>query len=145
MSIKTFVFTVLLSNIVFFSSCDENTGSVPDVYVDIYLEYIDSDPQYSDLRTTGGYIYITGGVSGIIVYRSSPEEFRAYDRACPYDPDCGRVTVDDANFYAVDTLCCGSKFSLLLDGAVSQGPAQFPLKQYNCIYDPNTQVLHIKN
>ena len=143
--IKTRNYTVLVLFLLIFSACDENKSPIPVVPVDIYLEGINSDPQYYDLQNLGGYVYITGGVSGIIVYRSSADEFKAYERACPYDPDCGRITVDSGNLNAIDSLCCHSEFSLLLDGAVSQGPAQFPLRQYQRIYDPNNQVLHIKN
>ena len=142
-NIKTVFYVLLLPYLFSFSACDENKNPIPDVYVDIKINL--SDNLYYDLQTVGGYVYITGGVNGIIIYRNSDDEFNAYERTCPYDPDCGRVTVAEGSFNAVDSLCCKSEFSLLLDGAVSQGPAQFPLKQYNCIYDRNAQILHIKN
>ncbi len=143
LNIKTVIYLILLSNIALFSSCDENTNPIPNVYVDIYIDL--TDPLYYDLQSVGGYVYITGGVNGILIYRSSADEFSAYERTCPYDPDCGRVSVDEGNLVAVDTVCCKSEFSLLLDGAVSQGPSEFPLKSYVCVYDRNAQILHIKN
>ena len=142
-NIKTCFSFVLLLNLFLFSSCDENKNPIPTVYVDIYIDL--NDTQYYDLQSVGGYVYITGGVNGILIYRSSADEFRAYDRTCPYDPDIGRVIVNDARLNAVDSVGCKSEFSLLLDGAVSQGPSQFPLKAYTCIYDINAQILHIKN
>ncbi|MCD6556294.1 MAG: hypothetical protein J7K64_03790 [Bacteroidales bacterium] len=142
-NIKTWFSFVLLLNLFLFSSCEENKNPIPTVYVDIYIDL--NDPLYYDLQSVGSYVYITGGVNGILIYRSSADEFRAYDRTCPYDPDIGRVVVDDANLNAVDSVGCKSEFSLLLDGAVSQGPSQFPLKAYTCIYDMNAQMLHIKN
>ncbi len=142
-NIKTCFSFVLLLNLFLFSSCDENKNPIPTVYVDIYIDL--NDTQYYDLQSVGGYVYITGGVNGILIYRSSADEFRAYDRTCPYDPDIGRVIVNDSRLNAVDSVGCKSEFSLLLDGAVSQGPSQFPLKAYTCIYDINAQILHIKN
>ncbi len=142
-NIKTWFSFVLLLNLFLFSSCDENKNPIPTVYVDIYIDL--NDPLYYDLQSVGSYVYITGGVNGILIYRSSADEFRAYERTCPYDPDCGIVSVDEASLNAVDSLCCKSEFSLLLDGAVSQGPSQFPLRAYTCIYDMNAQILHIKN
>ncbi len=141
--IKTGFYFILLLSLFLFSSCDGNKNPIPNVYVDIYIDL--TDPLYYDLQSIGNYVYITGGVNGILIYRSSADEFRAYDRTCPYDPDIGRIVVDDANLNAIDSVGCKSEFSLLLDGAVSQGPAQFPLKQYTCIYDNNAQILHIKN
>jgi len=143
LNIKTVIYFFLLSNIALFSSCDENKNPIPNVYVDIYIDL--TDPLYYDLQSVGGYVYITGGVNGILIYRSSADEFKAYERTCPYDPDCGKVSVDEASLNAVDTLCCKSEFSLLLDGTVSQGPSEFPLKAYTCFYDQNAQILHIKN
>ena len=143
LNIKVLIYIILLSNIALFFSCDENKNPIPIVPVDFYIDL--KLPDYYNLQSVGGYVYVTGGVNGILIYRSSADEFRAYERTCPYDPDCGRVSVDERNFVAVDTVCCKSEFSLLLDGAVSQGPAQYPLKQYTCIYDQNAQILHIKN
>jgi len=142
-NIKTWFSFVLLLNLFLFSSCDENKNPIPTVYVDIYIDL--NDPLYYDLQSVGGYVYITGGVNGILIYRSSADDFNAYERTCPYDPDCGIVSVDEASLNAVDSVCCKSEFSLLLDGAVSQGPSQFPLKAYSCFYDMNAQILHIKN
>ena len=37
-------------------------------------------PEYQELNDVGGWVYITGGQDGIIVYRLSLDEFMAYDR-----------------------------------------------------------------
>jgi hypothetical protein len=124
-------------------SCDKNKSQIPNVYVDIYIDL--TDPLYSDLQVPGNFVYITGGVNGIILYRSSMDEFNAFERTCPYDPDCGKVTVDESSYTAIDTVCCGSEFTLLNDGMVTQGPSQFPLKSYYCSYDLNSNILHITN
>ncbi len=138
---SSIVVLTLLSVLVL--SCDKNKSQIPNVYVDIYIDL--TDPLYSDLQLPGNFVYITGGVNGIILYRSSSDEFNAFERTCPYDPDCGKVTVDESSYTAIDTVCCGSEFSLLLDGTVTQGPSQFPLKSYYCSYDLNSNILHITN
>ena len=110
--IKTVIFTLFLITVSYLFSCDENQSKIPNVYVDL------TNPIYNDLSNIGGYVYVTGGVSGILVYHSSLDEYQAYERTCPYDPDCGKVYVDEINFNAVDSVCCGSEFSLLLNGTV---------------------------
>jgi hypothetical protein len=142
MQTKQWIF-VVLAIILPVLSCDKNHSQIPNVYVDIYIDL--TDPLYSDIQLPGNYVYVTGGVNGIIVYRNSTDEFSAYERTCPYDPDCGKVYVDMDNFTAADTVCCGSEFSLLIDGAKTQGPSVYPLKSYQCSYDLNSNMLHITN
>lgn len=119
---------------------DVNNG-VPITPVDIYL--YTNNPSFVNLNGVGGWVYITGGVRGILVYRKSPSEFMAYDRNCTYQSSdaCATVVVDATNILATDT-CCHSKFSMY-DGSVTQAPAGLPLKAYNTTFDGN--VLHIYN
>ena len=135
---------ILLFIVVGFFSCDKNQSKIPLVVVDIWIDL--TDPLYYDLQQVGNYAYITGGVNGIIVYRSSVDEFSAYERTCPHDPECGKVFMDEKSLLtAVDTICCGSEFLLMVDGAVFSGPSKYPLKKYYCEYGVNSQILHIKN
>ena len=87
------------------------------------------------ISVPGTWTYINGGSRGIIIYRVSNEEFRAFDRHCTYDSgnSCALVSVDATNITGVDE-CCGSTF-ILTDGSVTQGPASLPLKQYQTSYD----------
>lgn len=137
------IFLSVLLSITFIFSCKETQDTIPTVYVDIQIDL--TDPQYYELNTIGSYVYITGGVNGIILYRLSADEFKAYERTCPYDPECGKVFVDDYNFLAIDTICCGSEFSLMIDGAVTEGPSLLPLRNYTAIYNQNLQMLRITN
>lgn len=124
-------------------SCDkEEEGDIPDVPVDIYINV--NKPSYSDLQTTGGWVYLTGGSKGIIVYRRSSREFMAYDRHCTYRPNknCGRAQVDSSNIKIHCRPCSGSEYSIM-DGSVLKGPASRPLKQYGTRFDGD--VLHIYN
>lgn len=96
------------------------------VNVEINLRAIDSAP----LQLVGGYIYVDGGVRGIIVRRESQNEYSAFERNCPYRPQdaCALVEMNDTGFYMED-LCCGSTFDL--SGFPTAGPATLPMKKYN--------------
>ena len=109
------------------------------VQIEINLNF----PEYNALLITGGWAYITGGSEGLIVYRRGVNEFTALDRHCTYQVEnlC-RVTVDDSQVMARDTMCCQSAF-LLLDGSVVQGPAALGLKQYHTTF--NGTILRIFN
>ncbi len=124
------------------AACKKDTDNgVPITPVDIYL--YTNNPSFVNLNGVGGWVYVTGGVRGILVYRKSPSEFMAYDRNCTYQSSdaCATVVVDATNILATDT-CCHSKFSMY-DGSVTQAPAGLPLKAYNTTFDGN--VLHIYN
>jgi len=142
-SIKTGKVIILLLLILCFFSCDEKQNPVPNVYVDILIPL--NDPQYSSITVPGNFLYLTGGVNGILLIHTVDDQYKAYDRTCTYDPDCGTVSYNENTFRATDTVCCGSEFSMLVDGIVEQGPAEFPLKQYACIYNQNSNTLQIRN
>ena len=132
-----------LALMLLFFSCKFEQSEIPNVPVNIRLNL--DDPQYYELQVTGNAVYITGGVNGIIVYRRSSDEFVAYERTCPYDPDCGKVTFDEDIFFAQDTVCCNSKFSLDVDGAVVEGDSKFPLRIYSATYYENLNIVEIAN
>lgn len=124
------------------TSCKKDTiDVVPNVYVNIYI--YTTDPEFVNLNAVGGWVYITGGSRGIVVYRNSIEEFMAYDRHCTYEPinSCARIEMEQSNITAVDS-CCGSKF-VITDGSVITGPASLPLKRYQAKLEGST--LHIFN
>ncbi len=111
-------------------------GGVPLTNVNISINV--NNPSYADIAVTGGWLYLSGGSQGIIVYRSSPDDFVAMDRHCPYQTaELCRVIVDDSNIIARDTACCQSAF-LILDGSVSEGPSALPLQRYNTSFNGTT-------
>lgn len=124
------------------SSCKKDEkGGVPLTGVNININV--NLPEYNDLAVPGGWVYLTGGSQGLIVYRKSTDEFVAMDRHCPYRPeDVCKVVVDESEVIARDTACCHSAF-LLLDGSVTEGPAALGLKRYNTTFNGTT--LHIFN
>lgn len=127
---KIFIFSVLLITCSF--SCDKETEgtSIPYVYVNFSIY-----PNTLDFIPDGGWVTVSGGYKGIIIYRPMHEEFLAFERACPYDPleDSARLEVETSGIIAVDPHC-GSRF-LLTDGSPVEGPATISLKQYRTRYD----------
>ncbi|HEX7411951.1 MAG TPA: hypothetical protein VF298_07415 [Bacteroidales bacterium] len=125
---------------IFLVSCRKDSASsrVPYVYVNIQLY-----PNSIDFIPTSGWVYVTGGNRGIIVYRMTENEFFAYDRTCPYDPEnlAARVRIDPSGVIVVDTVC-GSKY-ILTTGYPISGPSKSPLLQYRTSYDG--EVLYISN
>ena len=125
--------TVLLSS----NSCERrNASGIP--YVPVNYQLTVSNPEFAPLLAVGGWLYIGGGSRGIIIFRATPEEFRAFDRHCTFqvEENC-RVNVDNTDIAAIDSDCCDSKF-LLFDGAPIDGPAPVGLHQYNTQFDGNT-------
>ncbi len=136
---------LLLVSILFTSvSCKKKKNKdefIPYVYVDFYITV--SNPQFIKLSAVGGWVYVTGGSKGIIIYRKSNDEFQAYDRHCPYLPQgsCGLLSVSAATTTAIDS-CCGSEF-LLVDGSVLKQPSSYPMLRYQSIFDGNQ--IHVFN
>lgn len=119
---------------------DVNVSPVPNVPVDVEVNLNDIDNV--DLKQIGGYIYVPGGVRGIIVYRLSQNEYKAYDRNCTFQSEdaCATVSFHASGFYIEDT-CCESVFDL--NGFPTGGPAEFPLKEYRISQSNN--ILFITN
>jgi hypothetical protein len=89
-------------------------------------------PEYQALNTTG-FVYINGGVRGIILHRLTSSSYVAYERNCTYQPNeaCATVEMHSSNLYLFDP-CCNSTFELST-GNPSGGPAWRPLRQYETI------------
>ena len=130
-------FLVLL---ILLTSCNrERQQPIPYIYVN-YTVYL-NNPSNSHLRVPGGHSVIEGqGNHGIFLYRRTlgdSDDFVAYDRTCSNEPlgNC-IVELDDSEFYLVCP-CCSSKFSVF-DGYPAEGPAKWPLKEYQTSLGSNT-------
>ena len=123
-------------------SCEKNTNNFPHAHVNLNL-FI-NNPEYFDLGTPGGWMYITGGVGGILLYRQNFDQFIAYDRASPFNPtsDCP-IEVTNDNIIISDP--CSKSLFLITDGSVFQGPATQALMRYNTYYNDQSQNLIISN
>lgn len=116
---------------------EDEQHPVPLVPVDfrINLEF-----QYIELNSIGGHVNVYGGFGGIVIYRMSIDEFTAFDRACPFDPQDvnARIIVEDSPLAKCNV--CESVY-LLLDGSPVSGPTRHPLRQYRTVYsDPYLYV-----
>ena len=119
---------------------DKNQQHIP--YVDVNITKNIDNPDMIDIKTIGGWTYLTGGSKGILLYRKDQQTIMAYDRHSPYRPEDGcRVSVDSTDVFAMDP-CSQSRF-LLTDGFPVEGPADRPLLQYNTTF--NGSILFITN
>src|SRR4051812_25917418 len=71
---------------------------VPSVAVQINM--YPNDPLNFNLKAIGGWMYVSGGINGLVVYRKSEEEFVAIERTSPQSPDnpAAKVMVLNDNF-----------------------------------------------
>ncbi len=137
---KSILFSFVLVFIL--STCTKDQDVIPNIVVDVTINI--HQPAYVNLTPVGGWVYVNGGLKGIVVYKKGPDEYAAYERNCPYQPSnkCA-VIVESSNIIAIDS-CCGSRFQLT-DGIVIKGPASRGLKQYTSTYNSNNGDLHIYN
>ncbi len=129
-----FAYILIFASLLTITSCrKENSSQVPLVAVDITINL--NDPQFINLAVPTGWIYLTGGSMGLIVYRNNNTDFTCYDRHSPYNVDeyC-RVSVSDDNITAIDE--CSDSQWVLTDGQVVLGPAEAPLRAYQTNYNP---------
>jgi len=115
-------------------SCDKNKKNIiPYVTVDFTIDILSTF--YTELTSVGGWVNVTGGYKGILIYRLSMDEFLAFDRCCSYNPQdpCEIIEMEESGLTMIDS-CCGSRF-LILDGSPIEGPATRMLRQYRTMYD----------
>ncbi|MBY0425824.1 MAG: hypothetical protein K2Q22_09325 [Cytophagales bacterium] len=117
-----------------------DTDYIPNTVVNVQINL--NDITYSKLKVDKGWVYLNGGLRGIIVYREAASNYKAFERMCSYKPSntCARVKVDGSNFYMLDS-CCSSYFDF--SGNPTSGPAFRPLKQYLVTQD--NYILYINN
>jgi nitrite reductase/ring-hydroxylating ferredoxin subunit len=127
-------------SLLFFSACgdEEPQGSIP--YVPVFLEINLDDLRYQNLHT-GGWVYLQGGIKGIVVIKESESRYLAFERTCPYQPqdECAQVAMHSTGIYLHDDVCCGSRFDLR--GQVLNGPATQGLRPYATSKNGNYLVI----
>ncbi|MBG0781029.1 MAG: hypothetical protein H0S84_02040 [Bacteroidales bacterium] len=143
-----FSFVIIL--IITASSCskEEINPNDPRAYINFTID--PNSTVYHELNTVGGWMYLTADPPsrGVIVYRMSQNEFLAYDRIPPNEPDrcctgneCTRLIVGEYYPMAYDE--CNDISYLLLNGSIVEGDGKWPLIQYQTTY--NGQLLRIFN
>jgi len=126
------------------SSCNKNGANpVPNIPFDITIDI--NLPSYSNLFGVGGWAYVNGGSRGIVVYRRAIDEFVAFDRHSPADPEgtCFLPLFPDSeNFLQLNDTCSAATFSLYDGSPISN--SQFGLRQYRTVFN-GTNLLRIYN
>lgn len=134
----------LLLTLVIFSGCrKERNHPVPSIPFDFQIDL--SLPSYQPLTGTGGWAYVNGGLKGIIVYRRSFDEFVAWERQSPTDPEgaCSTgLTPNEDNFLQLDDPCSDATFSMY-DGS-PMANSEWGLRGYRCQWD-GSNLLRISN
>jgi len=152
---KIVIFLILIFPATFLISCKKNKNDViPDVYVDFYISL--NDPEFFDLNAIGNSKIITSSTNnlgyraagydnnGIILYRSLPEEFNAYDRTCPYDFAVNGISTPvNVDFTLAICPRCSTNYALSSFGTPISGPGRYPLKNYRTAFDG--QSVHVWN
>lgn len=137
MKVQLILFLMIFGTLV---GCKKNKiHPVPDIPFDITIDI--NLPSYNALIGVGGYAYVNGGSRGLIVYRRSIEEFVAFDRHSPADPDavCPEPLYPDPdNFLVLVDSCSNATFSLY-DGSPISG-SEFGLRQYQTSYNGSNLV-----
>ncbi|MBC7388900.1 MAG: hypothetical protein H7329_06805 [Opitutaceae bacterium] len=119
----------------FYVSCKKKKSDDPANVICTYVPtYIDTVVNITDIKLmslkTVGYAYVKASNRGIIIYKVSDTEYRAFDRASSYkmaEVGC-QLKVDPSVFFMRDT-CSGSAFDF--NGNVIKEPAICPLLQYS--------------
>ena len=134
--------------------CSEKENTLPLAPIDITID--PNSTMYQELNVVGGWLYlgeehgVVAPSRGLIVHRLTTEDFVAFERTPPYEPDsccnangtnCSKLVVVYEDYNIVDP-CTGSKY-LLLDGSVVSSPSNMPLGTYFTEY--NGDVLYIHN
>jgi hypothetical protein len=126
------------------SKCsNQNQHPVPYVPVDVTINL--QLPSYSELQGVGGWAYVNGGSRGIIVYRKNIDQFVAFDRHSPADPDgtCSLPLFPDSqNFLQLKDTCNNAIFSLYDGSPVSN--CSYGLRAYATQFNGN-ELLRIYN
>ena len=131
---------VALGLIIFATGCEPQIqNEIP--YVNVEIDINLNDTEFNDLRIDGGYVYILGGVRGIIIYRASEDDYRAFERNSPVNATsaCSVIDVDVSGLFMIDP-CHNVLFNF--NGQPISGNS-FPMLQYGTILDNNW--LYIRN
>jgi len=142
LKIKIFIISVLF--LFTYSSCRKDNFRFPYVIISANIGI------YNDLGALnpGGVIIFPstrfGGVGGLIIYRDLEDNYMVFDAACTYDYQDRCILKSSEDFdELMECPCCKSSFLLSSGANVFQGPAKYPLVQYQSFVDGS--VLRVNN
>lgn len=126
-------------------SCDKGEDPHSDIpYANINVVINPNSTLYQELNTVGGWLYyqwVDPPSRGLIIYRMTQDEFKAYERTPPMNSNtccdvetgiCTALLVEDYYPFVYDT--CSDYSYQILDGSPIS-PATVPLKSYRAVYD----------
>ena len=152
---KIVIFLFMVTSVVLMISCKKSKYDViPDVYVDFTIDL--NDPEFFVLNAGTNSKIVTSATNnwgtrsagydgnGIIVYRSTMDEFYAYDRTCPYDYAVNSLSIK-VNTDFLNAICpkCSTNYSLEMGGTPISGIGKYPLKNYKTSF--NGQYVRVWN
>lgn len=126
------------------AACRKNKNHpVPSVAMDATIDI--NLPSYNALTGVGGWCYVVGGSRGVIVYRRAENDFIAFDRHSPADPDgtCPEPLYPSKdNFLTLIDSCNNATFSLYDGSAISN--SDFGLRLFQTSWN-GSNLLRIYN
>lgn len=132
------VFILSLFLVALITGCQKpaSTAVVPPSVVNVGPVDIRVWP-YTPLTNIGGWTYISGGYSGLLLFRNTASSILVFDRGCPYDCQANWKAIDTFQTKGTTARCpiCGSTYSLFGGGVVTVGPGTVGLKQYYTTYN----------
>ncbi len=150
--IRNIITATLLSVMVFwtFPGCQKGSinPNIPNVVINITID--PNSTIFQELNTPGGWlylgeesgVYVPYGSQGIIVYRLSLYDFKAYERQSPETKfpccdenfrNCAKLIVG-ANYPFIKDTCNGNLYQML-DGSLFEGEGIYPLIEYGAMYE----------
>ena len=133
-----FFYILLIAGFISCSNTDDGNPFLPNIPVSREVNL--SNPSNNALLAVGGWVEVSGGIKGIVVYHASIDNYLAYDLACPHltPSACTKMIVEDG--LNMECTCDNTKFALALGGAPQSG-TQYPAKQYRVIKEGETLII----
>jgi hypothetical protein len=131
------------------ASCKVEENPIPRVavYLNLDLTYEDKElktiPSYKEYTAKNINIGIgeRAGFGGILVVHDHLGQYKAFDRACPFEATSSvTVKVDDDILYAVCPKC-GTTYEIGLSNGVPSGKSKHGLRQYNVVLNGNKLIV----
>ena len=136
---------LILAGFILIPSCKKGDDPNTDIpYVNINVVLNPNSTMYQPLNTVGGWMYyqwVDYPSRGLIIYRLTQEDFKAYERTPPVNSNaccdpvsglCTALIVDDHYPFVHDT--CSDLNYQIIDGS-PLAPATISLKTYHTMFD----------
>jgi len=135
---RKFLLLFLLTS---FFSCEKNNTNdiLPNVDVNIVLDL--NLPEYVQLKTPSDWVYVQGGLQGIIVQNTGigNPHYKAFERACPNN-DCTTPMNFDGSLKLKCT-CDQSEYSIIDGAPQTAGNSHFAREYKVNVVSENTLII----